>query len=132
MLFLNFSSISRKSAYFVAFLADGSVSTQSIKPSLTYSVSGKCNNSLKGHCQGDCAASWSKLLKYFTTNLFCKMKSLLQYREGNIKVFLQGRTNHNQLLATCLKYTHEELEKKWPIFSSCNPLPSLPSAAKHN
>ena len=48
---------------------------------------------------------WSKLLKYFTKNLFCSMKLLLQHREENIKVFLPGRTNYNQFSATSLKYT---------------------------
>ena len=44
---------------------------------------------LKGHCHGDFAVFWSKLLKYLTKNLFCNMKLLLQYREENIKVFSQ-------------------------------------------
>ena len=61
--------------------------------------------SLKGHCHGDLAAFWSKLFKYLTKNLFCNMKLFLQHWEENIKVFLLGRTNHNQVLATSLKYT---------------------------
>ena len=44
------------------------------------------------------------------------MKLLLQHREENIKVFLQGRTNYNQLLATSLKGTQEELEKVGQFF----------------
>ena len=48
-----------------------------------------------------------KLLEHFTKNLFCNMKLLFQHREENIKVFLVGRTYHNQLLVTSLdlKYT---------------------------
>ena len=63
------------------------------------------NGSFKVHCHGDFAIFWSKLLKYLTKNLFCNMTLLLQHRERNIKVFLVGRTNHNQFLATCLKCT---------------------------
>ena len=39
----------------------------------------------------------------FDKNLFCNMKLLSQYLEENIKVFLVGRTNQNQFLATSLK-----------------------------
>ena len=44
------------------------------------------------------------------------MKLLLQHWEENIKVFLRGRTNYNQFLATSLKGTQEELEKVGQIF----------------
>ena len=44
------------------------------------------------------------------------MKLLLQHREENIKIFLGGRTNYNQLLATSLKGTQEELEKVGQLF----------------
>ena len=33
------------------------------------------------------------------------MKLLLEHREGNIKVFIRGRTNYKQFLATSLQYT---------------------------
>ena len=61
--------------------------------------------SLKVHCHYNPAVFWSKLLKYLTKNLFSNMKLLLEHREENIKVFLLGRTNYNQFLATSLKYT---------------------------
>ena len=35
-------------------------------------------------------------LKYFTKNLVCNMKLLLQHWEGNIKVFHLRITNYNQ------------------------------------
>ena len=75
--------------------------------------------SLKGHCHGDLAEFWSKLLKYLTKNLFYNMKLLSQHREENIKVFPVARTYHNQLLATSLKYKGSTW-KNWPIFSSFN------------
>ena len=59
----------------------------------------------KGHYRGNFAVFWTKLLNYFTKNLLCNMKLLLQRREENIKVFLLGRTNYDQFLATSLKYT---------------------------
>ena len=43
------------------------------------------------------------------------MKLLLQHREENIKVFLQGRKNYNQFLATSPKYKGRTW-KSWPIF----------------
>ena len=67
---------------------------------------------LKWRCHGDFAVVWSKLLKYLTKNLFCKMKLFLQHREENIKVFLLGRTNHNQSLVTSLNYTCSKNLKK--------------------
>ena len=60
---------------------------------------------LKGHCHGDFAIFSSKWLKYLTKNLFSNMKLLLEHREGNIKVFIRGRTNYKQFLATSLHYT---------------------------
>ena len=70
---------------------------------------------LLGHCHGDFAAFWSKLLKYFRKNLFFNMKLLLQHREENINVFLLRRTNQNQFVATSLKYTGRTW-KNWPTF----------------
>ena len=35
------------------------------------------NGNLKGHCHGDFAVFWSKLLNYLTKNLFCNMTLLL-------------------------------------------------------
>ena len=60
---------------------------------------------LKGHCHGDFAIFSSKWLKYLTKNLFSNMKLLFEHREGNIKVFIRGRTNYKQLLTTSLQYT---------------------------
>ena len=51
------------------------------------------------------------LLKYLSMSLFCNIKLLLPHREEIIKVFLPERTNHNQFLATSLKYTGKKLEK---------------------
>ena len=44
------------------------------------------------------------------------MKLPLQHRNESIKVFLRGRTNYNQLLATSLKGTQGELEKDGQLF----------------
>ena len=60
---------------------------------------------LKGHCHSDFAIFSSKWLKYLTKNLFSYMKLLLEHREGNIKVFIRGRTNYKQFLTTSLQYT---------------------------
>ena len=57
--------------------------------SIDYFVSG-----LKGHCHGDFAVFWSKLLKHLTKNLLANMKLFLEHREENLKRFLQGRTNY--------------------------------------
>ena len=54
------------------------------------------------------------------------MKLLLKHREENIKVFFRGRTKYNQLLATSLKGTQEEVEKVGQFFQ----VPSKPSLAK--
>ena len=43
---------------------------------------------LKGHCHGNFAIFWSKLLKYLTKSLFFNMKLLIQHWEENTKVFL--------------------------------------------
>ena len=51
---------------------------------------------IKGRCHGDFAVFWSELLKYLTKSLFSNKKLLLEYREGNIKGFLQERTSYNQ------------------------------------
>ena len=61
--------------------------------------------SLKRHCHGDFAIFSSKWLKYLTKNLFSNMKLLLEHLEGNMKVFIRGRTNYKQFLATSLQYT---------------------------
>ena len=50
---------------------------------------------LKGHCHGDFAVFWSKLLRHLTKNLFADVKLLLEHRKENIKGILQGRTNYN-------------------------------------
>ena len=81
---------------------------------------------LKGHCHGDFAVFWSKLLKCLTKNLFAKIKLLLEHWEEDIKGFLQERTNYNQFLTTSLNYTRR---KNWPIFSSYNLFSSQPSTA---
>ena len=52
---------------------------------------------LKGHCHGDFAVFWSKLLKHLMKNLFANVKLLLEHREENLKGFLQGRTNYNNI-----------------------------------
>ena len=55
---------------------------------------------------------------------------LLQHREENIKVFLQGGTNCNQFLATSVKYKGRTW-KHWSIFQvairfhPCRPLLSV-------
>ena len=43
---------------------------------------------LKGHCHGNFAIFWSKLLKCLTKSLFFNMKLLIQHWEENTKVFL--------------------------------------------
>ena len=53
---------------------------------------------------------------------FANMKLLLEHREENIRGFLQGRTNYNQFLVTCLKYTRRTVAIH---FHSSHPQPSL-------
>ena len=65
----------------------------------------KYGQSLKGHCHSDFAIFSSKWLKYLTKNLFSNMKLILEHREGNIKVFIRGRTNYKQFLMTSQQYT---------------------------
>ena len=85
----------------------------------------------KGHCHGYFALFLSKLLNFFTKNLFSNMKLLLQHWEGNMKWFLQGTINYSQFLEIFPKYS-EGTWKNWPIFSSCNPFPSSHPQPKIN
>ena len=58
-------------------------------------------NMTKGHCHGNFAIFWSKLLKYLSKSLFFNMKLLIQHWEENTKVFL----SEEQTIVTFLKYT---------------------------
>ena len=40
---------------------------------------------LKGHCHGDFAVCWSKLLKYLIKNLISNMKLSLEHREEHME-----------------------------------------------
>ena len=63
---------------------------------------GQKRTGLKGHRHGDFAIFSSKWLKYLTKNLFSYMKLLLEHQEGNIKVFILGRTSYKQFLTTSI------------------------------
>ena len=47
----------------------------------------------------------AKTAQIFDKEPFPNKKLFLEHREENIKEFLRGRTDYNQLLATSLKYT---------------------------
>ena len=79
---------------------------------------------LKGHCHGDFAIFSSKWLKFMTKNLFSNIKFLLEYQEGNIKVFIRGRTNYKQFFDDFSTIHRRNLKKLANFFDCCNPFPS--------
>ena len=59
---------------------------------------------LKGHCHGDFAVCWSKMLKCLTKNIFSNIKLLLEHREEDMKLFLCAKINYYHFLAIFPSY----------------------------